>query len=82
LTCGSEIQQDLGSACLGRTNQKHHQRPEDASVKIILISTKKQNDRAEEEVEIIATLVRSVNFIIGQRRQGLFIYLKLTTSVT
>jgi hypothetical protein len=40
LTYGSEIQRDLGSAYLGRTDQKHHQRPQDASVKIILVFNK------------------------------------------
>jgi hypothetical protein len=73
LTCVSEIQQDLGSATLGRTNQKHHQRPERRECEDHLgFQRKKQDDRAEEEWKLSATLVRSVNFIIGQRRQGLF----------
>jgi hypothetical protein len=74
LICGSEIQQVQGSATtLGRTNHKPHQRPERRECEDHLeFQREKQDDRAEEEWKLLHALVRSVNFIIGQRRQGLF----------
>jgi hypothetical protein len=57
---------------LGRTNQKHHQRPERRECEDHLDFNKEARRQGWRRVEIIATLVRSVNFIIGQRRQGLF----------